>query len=171
MPLTEWQKHEQDGYQAFYEGRYAEAEEHFKAALKEAEKSEPEDPLVARSLKNLALLYAVQRKYAEAEPLLKRSLAIWEKAQGPDGPNVASSLDSLAAFYLGQGKYAEAEPFLKRSLAIREKAQGPYGPDVARSREHYAALMHKMGRDAEAEGLEARAKAIRAKSTQNKPGK
>jgi len=37
---------------------------------------------VATSLYNLAGLYEAQGKYAEAEPLYKRSLAIREKALG-----------------------------------------------------------------------------------------
>jgi tetratricopeptide (TPR) repeat protein len=52
--------------------------------------------LVARSLKNLAASYDQQGRYAEAEPLYKRSLAIYEKAPlGPDHPDVASSRRSL----------------------------------------------------------------------------
>ena len=74
-----------------------------------------------------------QRKYAEAEPLYKRSLAIREKALGPEHPDVAKSLDNLAQLYDSQRKYAEAEPLYKRSLAIREKALGPEHPDVAKS--------------------------------------
>ena len=43
------------------------------------------------SLNNLAELYRNQGRYAEAEPLYKRSLAIREKALGPDHPDVAHS--------------------------------------------------------------------------------
>ena len=49
----------------------------------------PDHPNVATSLNNLAELYRNQGKYAEAEPLYKRSLAIREKALGPDHPDVA----------------------------------------------------------------------------------
>ncbi len=56
----------------------------------------PEHPHVATSLNNLAGLYRAQGKYAEAEPLLKRSLAISEKALGPEHPDVATSLNNLA---------------------------------------------------------------------------
>ena len=38
-------------------------------------------PDVAGSLNNMALLYANQGQYAQAEPLYKRSLAIREKAR------------------------------------------------------------------------------------------
>jgi tetratricopeptide (TPR) repeat protein len=42
---------------------------------------------VAQSLNNLAGLYDSQGKYAEAEPLYQRALAISEKALGPDHPH------------------------------------------------------------------------------------
>ena len=75
-----------------------------------------------RSLNNLAdLLYNNQGRYADAEPLYKRALAICEKALGPDHPDVAASLNDLAALYSKQGRYADAEPLIKRALAIREK--------------------------------------------------
>ena len=49
---------------------------------------------MAGSLNNLAWLYAAQGRYAKAEPLYKRALAIVEKALGPDHPNVAKSLEN-----------------------------------------------------------------------------
>ncbi len=96
-------------------------------------RSVPTIPDVALSLNNLASLYDKQGRYADAEPLYKRSLAIWEKALGPDHPNVATALTNLAELYTNQGRYAEAEPLYMRSLAIREKALGADHPDVALS--------------------------------------
>ena len=72
-----------------------------------------------------------QGRYAEAEPLSKRALAISEKALGPEHPDVAVALNNLAAIYRAQGRYAEAEPLYKRALAIGEKTLGPEHPDVA----------------------------------------
>jgi tetratricopeptide (TPR) repeat protein len=66
-----------------------------------------------------------QGRYAEAEPLYQRSLAIDEKALGPDHPSVATSLNNLAELHKAQGRYVDAEPLYKRSLAIKEKAPGP----------------------------------------------
>jgi hypothetical protein len=57
-----------------------------------------EHPDVATTLNNLPELYRKQGKYAEAEPLYHRSLAIREKALGPDHPDtrlVRSNLDAL----------------------------------------------------------------------------
>ena len=115
-----------------------------------------EHPDTVQSLNNLG-------RYAEAEPLHQRSLAIKEKALGPEHPAVATSLNSLALLYQAQGKYAEAERLFERSLAIWEKALGPEHPKVATSLENYAALLRKAGRITEADRLDARAKTIRAK--------
>jgi tetratricopeptide (TPR) repeat protein len=81
-------------------------------------------PDVAKSLNNLAVLYADQGRYADAEPLQKRALAIREKARGPDDPDVATSLNNLAELYRKQGRYADAEPLYKR-LAIMGKTLDP----------------------------------------------
>jgi len=105
-----------------------------------------------------------QGKYAEAEPLYRRVLAIREKALGPDHPSVATSLNNLAELLDTQGKYAEAEPLYRRSLAIREKALGPDHPDVALSLNNLAALLDTQGKYAEAEPLYCRSLAIREKA-------
>jgi tetratricopeptide (TPR) repeat protein len=76
----------------------------------------PDHPSVADSLFNLANLYS-QFRYADAEPLYKRSLAIREKALGPDHPNVAQSLNNLAELYTLQGRYAGIRP-VKAALRV-----------------------------------------------------
>ncbi|MBO0756798.1 MAG: CHAT domain-containing protein, partial [Bradyrhizobiaceae bacterium] len=115
-------------------------------------------------LNNLALLYQAQGRYAEAEPIMKRVLAIDEKALGPDHPDVSRDLGNLAALYQAQGRYAEAEPIMKRALAIDEKALGPDHPDVGRYLNTLAALYLNQGRYAEAEPLYMRALAILEKA-------
>ncbi|MDA0803982.1 MAG: tetratricopeptide repeat protein, partial [Planctomycetota bacterium] len=55
----------------------------------------------------------------KAEPLYKRSLAIWEKALGPDHPDVATSLENLAALYRATKRDKEAEPLEQRAAKIR----------------------------------------------------
>ena len=55
--------------------------------------------MLQRSLNNLAVLYDSPGRYADAEPLYKRSLAIGEKTLGPDHPDVAASLNNLADLY------------------------------------------------------------------------
>jgi hypothetical protein len=69
----------------------------------------------------LALLYDAQGKYAEAEPLLKRSLAIVEKSLGTDHPYVAIVLGNMAVFYRKTGKENEAQSLEERAQSIRSK--------------------------------------------------
>ncbi|MEO0810268.1 MAG: tetratricopeptide repeat protein, partial [Pseudomonadota bacterium] len=42
----------------------------------------PDHPNVGTTLNNLAELYRLQGRYAEAEPLYKRTITIFEKALG-----------------------------------------------------------------------------------------
>jgi hypothetical protein len=69
-------------------------------------------------------LYQAQGRYADAEPLFKRSLAIHEKELGRNHPYVANGLNSLASLQ-DQGRYADAEPLLKRVVTIDEESLGP----------------------------------------------
>ena len=64
-----------------------------------------------------------QGKYAEAEPLYQRSLAILEKALGPEHPLVATSLENYAALLRNMNREAEAAQMEARAKAIREKAR------------------------------------------------
>ncbi len=51
----------------------------------------PDHADVATGLNNLANLYSAQGRYAQAEPLYQRSLAIDEQALGPEHPGVAAN--------------------------------------------------------------------------------
>ncbi len=141
----------------------AEEERLLKLAVQEAEKFGPSDPRLALSLSRLAESLYRQKKYTEAEPLLKRSLPIIEKVLGPEHADVATSLNVLADLYGSQGEYGVAEPLYRRSLAIREKALGPEHPDVATNLNNPSFLYDAQGKYGEAEGLDKRSLAIREK--------
>jgi len=160
------------GYYLYERGHYYEAEPLYQRALALREKVlGAEDPDVATSLNNLALLYQNQGKYAQAEPLYQRALALREKVLGPDHPDVAGSLNNLATLYKHQGRYAEADPPFQRALAIWEKALGPEHPDVATSLNNLALLYEDQGRYTEAEPLCQRALGIHEKALgPNHPG-
>ncbi len=121
-------------------------------------------PEAARLIHQAGYYLSERAQYAEAEPLYRRALDIYEKALGVEHPDVVTSLNSLAVLYLNQGKYGEAEPLLKRSLAVREKALGAEHPDVADSLNNLAALYRAQGRYTEAEPLFLRALAIQEKT-------
>ena len=75
------------------------------------------------SLNNLAELYRAQGRYTDAEPLYKRSLAIWEMALGPEHPDVATSLENYAALLRQTKRADEAERMEARAKAIRAKPE------------------------------------------------
>ncbi len=169
--VEQWQSYIVAGNRSYQRGDYAEAEKQWGLVLKEAKQFSPQDPRLVTTLSSLAALHQAQGKYAEAEPIFKRALVIFEKTLGSEHPLVAANLNNLAALYHAQGKYAEAEPLCKQALAIVEKALGPEHPHVATNLENYAALLRKTGRGEEAEKLEVHARAIRAKHARQNPAK
>jgi tetratricopeptide (TPR) repeat protein len=115
----------------------------------------------AARLLNQAGYYLHERaRFSDAEPLLRRALAVWEKVLAADHPDVATGLNNLALLYKDQGKYAEAEPLYKRALAIDEKALGPDHPGVATDLNNLGALYDYQGKYGQAEALYRRALAI-----------
>jgi tetratricopeptide (TPR) repeat protein len=79
----------------------------------------------AQSLTCKAMVELEDTHYNQAEPRLKRALAIKEKAFGPDHPDVADSLDWLAILCFARKEDTQAETLLQRAHVIREKAYGP----------------------------------------------
>ena len=70
-------------------------------------------------------------RLGEAEPLMRRALAIDEASYGPDHPNVAIDLNNLAPLLQATNRLGEAEPLMRRALAIDEASYGPDHPNVA----------------------------------------
>ena len=75
---TPWDLHIEKGEQLLKKRQFAQAESEFKAALLEAEEAGGNDPRLPQSLRKLAVIYDIQGKYDQAEPLLKREIAIHE---------------------------------------------------------------------------------------------
>lgn len=120
--------------------------------------------LTSRDLTVQADCYREKGRYAEAEPLYLKALAIQEKRLGPENAEVAVTLNHLAMLYSFWGKFTESETLQKRSLAIKEKVLKPEDVSVARSLNNLARLYHDQGRDAEAEPLYQKALAIKEKT-------
>lgn len=75
-----WKSHMEAGNAAGLDGRLAETERHYRAALEVAEKFGLDDSRLALSLFALGGLYQAQGRSAEAEPLLQQLRTIREKA-------------------------------------------------------------------------------------------
>jgi tetratricopeptide (TPR) repeat protein len=75
----------------------------------------------ASALDLLGQVYDDQTKYAEAEPLLRRALAIRQKTLNPDDPELEATFTHLAQHYRRMGRAADAEPFAKQAAAVCEQ--------------------------------------------------
>src|SRR5436853_1099794 len=114
----------------------------------------------ARLLNESGLYLYRTARYGEAEPLMRRALAIDEQSFGPDHPNLARDLNNLAWLLKDTNRLTEAEPLMHRALAIDEQSFGPDHPNVARDLNNLAQLLKYTNRLAEAEPLMRRALAI-----------
>ena len=117
------------------------------------------DP-TTRLMNELGLLLLAKASYAEAEPLMRQALAIYEAGYGPDHPNVATHLNNLVLLLKATSRLAEAEPLMKRALAIDEAGYGPDHPTVAIRLNNLALLLQATNRLEDAEPLLKRALAI-----------
>jgi len=66
----------------------------------------------------------VQGRNREAEPLLRRSLAMKEKVLGPMNQGVANTLVNLAEVVQALGRKAEADLYRARAQEIQKQASG-----------------------------------------------
>ena len=117
------------------------------------------DP-TARLLNELGVLLQAKARYAEAEPLLRRALAIDEASFGGAHPRVAIDLNNLAQLLQATNRLVEAEPLMRRALAIDEASFGDAHPRVAIRLNNLAQLLQATNRLAEAEPLLRRARRI-----------
>jgi tetratricopeptide (TPR) repeat protein len=123
------------------------------------------DPLTTKEkLIEDVLVLPFPDRLAEAEPLMRRALAIDEKSFGTKHPKFAQDLNNLATLLQATNRLAEAEPLMRRALAIDEKSFGPEHPRVALDLNNLALLLKATDRLGEAEPLIRRALAIDEKS-------
>ncbi|WP_199246527.1 tetratricopeptide repeat protein [[Phormidium] sp. ETS-05] len=148
----QWQKLNQQVFQLYNQGRYAEAVIIAEKALNLAlSLYKGDNSNVAQSLNNLAALYDSQGCYEQAKPLYEEALAMTKRLFKGDHPDVARSLNNLALLYQSQGRYKQAEPRLKKVLRIFKNRFGGDHPDVARSLNNLALLYQSQGRYKQAE--------------------
>ena len=132
---------------------------HARAVTAHADAAEIAEP-TARLMNQAGLLLLAKALHAEAEPLMRRALAISEASFGADHPKVAIRLNNLAQLLKGTNRLQEAEPLMRRALAIDEASFGALHPEVARDLNNLAALLQATNRLQETEPLMRRALAI-----------
>lgn len=160
-PQERWVSYNTAGTRALSQGRVADAEKLYIAAVKEAKAFGANDLRLAASLNNLGVLYVKQQQYERADELYLRALAIRRTVLGDAHPQVAQSLANRAYLLQLRGDQEEAETLYRRAIAITEGSLGPQHPSLLSTLDNYAELLRGLDRGVEAEGLEARARAIR----------
>ena len=83
-------------------------------------------------------------RLAEAEPLMRRALAIDEQSYGTDHPDVARDLNNLAQLLQATNRLAEAEPLMRRAVKIIQN----FGEEIGYEHPHAAGLHQELSRPA-----------------------
>jgi serine/threonine protein kinase/tetratricopeptide (TPR) repeat protein len=115
---------------AVYEltGEFAKAEPFYREFLTQATKQFGADDLrTGAQIAQLAFNLLQQRKFDEAQPLLRDCLALREKKQ-PDDWTTFNTRSMLGACLVGQKKYADAEPLLLAGYDGMKKRQDKIPP-------------------------------------------
>ena len=109
-------------------GQYSQAEPLLKEALDLSRKLGEESSEMSDSTLALALLYRTEGENDRAEPLLKKSAAIYEKN---NDPCLAQALQQLGLIAVTRGKYAIARQQILRSISIYQNFLGPDHINIA----------------------------------------
>ena len=132
---------------------------HARAVTAYADAAGIPDP-TGRLMNQLGVLLNAKALYTEAEPLLRRALAIGEKSFGPDDPKVVPCLTNLAQLLQATNRLVEAESLMRHAHAIDEQNFGPNHPNVARDLNNLAQLLQDGNQVVEAEPLMRRSLAV-----------
>lgn len=125
------------------EGLYANAEPIMRRTLLIRQAFlDKDEPLLADTFDDLAVLLLYRQQYEEAEPLCIQSFEIRKQRYGNEHPAVAESMNNLASIYTEQGKLEEAETLFLAALDIGKQALGPEHPDVILNLNNLANCYH-----------------------------
>jgi tetratricopeptide (TPR) repeat protein len=120
------------------------------------------EPLTTADLLEGAADYLHGRaRYADAQVLYERALAIREVRLGSDHATTARSLDNLANVLVHLGALTDARALQERALGIRERSLGADHPDTAQSLNNLANVLADLGELDAARTLYERALRIR----------
>lgn len=107
----------------------------------------------ARVLHTIGVTYLRLGKYAEAERLLKASLAAWRQGYGPDDLSLSEPLSSLGVLYHERGEYARAESTYREALALRRRRGAGDDLDTAAILNNLSLVLQEEGKFQEAVAL------------------
>jgi tetratricopeptide (TPR) repeat protein len=119
-----WKEHNETGRRHFERAEFAEAEQAYIAALRQA------TLLGAVTLTELGQVAFSLRDFTQAESYFRRALTIREQALGTESVDLMQALNDLAAPYYSRGELELAERLYRRALTIGEAQLGELSPDL-----------------------------------------
>jgi tetratricopeptide (TPR) repeat protein len=158
--VTLWETYQSAGHQAIQDRRVGDAERLLLAAAKHMETISSDDPRLANTLNDLGVLYGMQNRDVEAEPLFQRALAINEKAFGRHHLSVVLALQNLSVIYASQSKFPEAHEAARDSLGISLQLLGFEHPRIGSICRTLATVYALQGEYADAESFAERSISI-----------
>jgi tetratricopeptide (TPR) repeat protein len=130
LPM-QWQASFDTGVAAFQASRLEEAEKAFKSAIDLAEKLQPHDDRLTRSLQQLGAVYVRQQRFAEADTYKHRALIVAEQIHGAGSAETFYPLMSIGISLEQQQQAIQAETYYLRALQVGEKYFGPQNFNVS----------------------------------------
>jgi tetratricopeptide repeat protein len=101
-------------------------------------------PNAAQAATNVGRMLIAQGKHAEAEPLLRGALKLFETAED-SGSSAGVALNGLGLIYIARELYSDAILCFDRAIAIFERVHGPVFPDVVTVLRNVALCWKRLG--------------------------
>ncbi len=128
-----WKDHLTRARTLFENGLYGQSETEFTAALQVADQFGADDPRLAKTLNNSAVLENALGRRSLAEKRILQAIAIWEKeAPGrPDAPlDLPTAWSNLGEVYLATARISESKALVERAITAYEKIGGASDPHL-----------------------------------------
>ena len=166
--LWEWLRNTEEAAKFVEKGDFIKAEQRLNLAIKEIRPYFPDTQrIMARSYCELARVLYHQKRYAEAEPLVRWALSVRESdTKAPPGA-VFQCLYTLGLIESARKNYGEAEQLLKRSLELQEKNLGNDHANSAIIMNQLALVYMEQAKHSDAEALYLRSIAIHERKAPN----
>lgn len=100
-------------------------------------------PGFAIDVNNLAALYRLMGRYAEADPLYLQAMTIYRDVFGEEHPSFALSCNNLAILYKAMSHGDKAEPFYLRAIEISTAVLGNDHPHTGIFRSNYESFLQE----------------------------
>lgn len=142
-PLLSWDQRTEYGMKAAGAGDYAKARLYFIENLHEAEQFASNDPRLPMAIRYLATAYLAEKKFREAEPLMKRMIDIHMKNWGASHPDVIASKDELGLIYAEQGRDTESMRLLSWDKFIEYGMKAAEAGKYAKARQYLTEAFYK----------------------------